>query len=1217
MSRPPPLVELSAWYLLEVTITSDAAARFVRALRELEGGLGVSEIPPRDLLDAHAAVLEEMPRLDPRERRELVRLSLQIATSPGDPLQLAERTISTLGRLRRREDLSPEERARVSEVLASAFGQVGRREDAFELTKVAVDLYRRLAAVRPEVFHHVLAGSLTDLAARLYELGRYGEALSAINEAVGLCRRLEMAQRDSLRDLARSLTVQSAVLSRLGRRKEAASVINEAAGIYRALVVDDPDTFRPDLAAALNNLSIMLAGLERHVEALAAVDEAVGIRRTLAEQRPAVYVPLLAKTLSTRSIRLAEVGRPEEALAAVNEAVTLYRELTARHRDRFAPELATSLNTRSIRLAALGRREEALAAIDEVVELDRRLALERPGAFEPNLAGALHNLAARYTELGRDDEAATAVREAVGLYRRLASTEPEAFDHELAISLSTLSSVLSTLGRREEALTVIREAVERLRRLAAEHPRQFRRYLAMSLNAMANRLSDLDSSTEALTAIDEAVGLYRSLAADSPETFRGRLATSLNNQSGVLLELGHADQAIAVIGEAVDIQRDLAARRPEAFTSDLATSLVTMLAVLERLGRADDALRVAAEVITLGAPLAQSAIALRHLLEAPIERRPRNSTTVIADALRSATDQILAELGLVRSPQDRRRVLANTAWLVGAGAVFLADEANDSQSAVCWLVAASVAEATLVASTQSIEFAILKADRPDLADRLAAIITGRQSESLPASDDAGGHERESLSTVLAEIRSLDGRKDFLRPPSFAAISSQLDHTTAWLVVGPHGAGLVCVRREGQCDWHRVEVTEQRMAELLNQSLPSRATDPKIWLRRFVDGVVVPEMVAIDATDLGVIPVGICAWLPIQSRARTTGLRLRLRPALLPAQANPVRAGEPYVAHSDAVGSDRPLVFGKQEADYVGRLAGVRPDFDPDVTAERVLAAVDDSPLVHLSCHGVAVAADPLQTCLLLGHDRLTVEVLGQRLSQARAPTFAALSACETARPEAIVPEQALGFPSVLLSHGTRAVLGTLWPVYDRVAHDVMTSFYQLWASGKTAGSAIAEAVGAARRLSTSADAFCLQGDYDLRWPLMPHNDIQAPEPAHLLGALRYDPGEIMQVVSDSELAEYLVAARTDIPEDKIDVVATRVNAWLDSIEAGAANRQALVEELTSLGAEIASPGSGADSASRRGSGASEAETGAVQHESPEPDPELVRKLRELYAQRAP
>jgi len=234
--------------------------------------------------------------------------------------------------------------------------------------------------------------------------------------------------------------------------------------------------------------------------------------------------------------------------------------------------------------------------------------------------------------------------------------------------------------------------------------------------------------------------------------------------------------------------------------------------------------------------------------------------------------------------------------------------------------------------------------------------------------------------------------------------------------------------------------------LLNGNLTDRGTDrAKLALRAFVDNVVVPNIVAVDATDLEVIPVGICAWLPIQSRALITGLRLRLRPALLPAPASRLRDGEPYVAHSDADGSEHPLVFGRREADYIGRLAGVRPvrpDFDPDVTAERVLSAIDDSPLVHLSCHGVAVAADPLQTCLLLGHDRLTVDQLGQCLGRDRAPAFAALSACETARPEAIVPEQALGFPSVLLSHGTRAVLGTLWPVYDHVAHDVMTGRVQ-------------------------------------------------------------------------------------------------------------------------------------------------------------------------------
>jgi len=104
----------------------------------------------------------------------------------------------------------------------------------------------------------------------------------------------------------------------------------------------------------------------------------------------------------------------------------------------------------------------------------------------------------------------------------------------------------------------------------------------------------------------------------------------------------------------------------------------------------------------------------------------------------------------------------------------------------------------------------------------------------------------------------------------------------------------------------------------------------------------------------------------------------------------------------------------------------------------------------------------------------------------------------------------------------------------------------------------------------------------------------------------------MKVVSDLELAQYLVVSRNYVPEDKLDALATTVAAWLDDIEAGdlprlAASRQALVQELERLGA-------GVQDRATRELGASPAETGAVQQESPRPDPELIRRLREQYAQ---
>ena len=104
----------------------------------------------------------------------------------------------------------------------------------------------------------------------------------------------------------------------------------------------------------------------------------------------------------------------------------------------------------------------------------------------------------------------------------------------------------------------------------------------------------------------------------------------------------------------------------------------------------------------------------------------------------------------------------------------------------------------------------------------------------------------------------------------------------------------------------------------------------------------------------------------------------------------------------------------------------------------------------------------------------------------------------------------------------------------------------------------------------------------------------------------------MGVVSDQELAMLLLSSHDDVPDDRLGDLAVRVISWLDGMDAGepllSAEREAVIGELVDLGVVIGS------SESSRQAGASDAETGAVQHDSPPPDAELVRQLRELYAQ---
>jgi tetratricopeptide (TPR) repeat protein len=67
--------------------------------------------------------------------------------------------------------------------LGIRLSELGRPEDALAAAQEATDIYRRLAAARPDAFLPDLALSLNNLGARLSELGRREEALTAAQEA--------------------------------------------------------------------------------------------------------------------------------------------------------------------------------------------------------------------------------------------------------------------------------------------------------------------------------------------------------------------------------------------------------------------------------------------------------------------------------------------------------------------------------------------------------------------------------------------------------------------------------------------------------------------------------------------------------------------------------------------------------------------------------------------------------------------------------------------------------------------------------------------------------------------------------------------------------------------------------------------------------------------------------------------------------------------------
>ncbi len=540
--------------------------------------------------------------------------------------ELAASVIWTISELLPEDLDTAPQRARAMLDAAASLSARGQPAVALVAAQAAVDLQRKLAALRPEAFTADLTAALNRLAAVQHGAGQCEAALASAQEAVDLGRTLATAGSEALTPLQVTALDQLADYhSELGRFETERAAAQEAVGLGRRLAGVWPDAFTATLAGSLNRLARSLGELGQREAALAAVQEGVALRRRLAAAQPAAFTPALARSLDDLARSLSGLGQQEAALAAVQEAVELRTRLATEQPEAFLPALAGSLNNLAIVLGELGQREAALAAAQQAVELQRTLAGAWPKAFRPDLAGSLNNLANRLIDLGRREAALAAAQEAVEVYRALAGAQPEAFTHELATAWHTLASCLSSLGRREAALAAAQAAVDLRRPLAGARPEAYTPELAMSLNSLANRLSELGRSEAAIVAAREAVDRYRVLVAARPEAFTADLAGALNNFANILSDLGQGEVALEAARETVDLYRALASVRPEAFKPDLSTSLNNLANRLRDLGRQAAALTAAQEAVATLTPF---------FLQLPVAYAPQMATML----------QVLSEL---------------------------------------------------------------------------------------------------------------------------------------------------------------------------------------------------------------------------------------------------------------------------------------------------------------------------------------------------------------------------------------------------------------------------------------------------------------------------------------------------------------------------------------------------------------------------------------------
>ncbi|WP_326559995.1 CHAT domain-containing tetratricopeptide repeat protein [Micromonospora sp. NBC_01796] len=367
--------------------------------------------------------------------------------------------------------------------------------------------------------------------------------------------------------------------------------------------------------------------------------------------------------------------------------------------------------------------------------------------------------------------------------------------------------------------------------------------------------------------------------------------------------------------------------------------------------------------------------------------------------------------------------------------------------------------------------------RPDLADRFSRIgalldadNTGRLIQDPRGADpvtDLRHRLADEWEETVARIRALPGLGGFLQPPEIGAILPAPGQGTIVLVnvsrfrsdallLDADGVDLLPLPTLG------VEAVRERAEALSAATDPSThdglLTETLEWLWQHVTGPVIDRLAlrADRPARVWWVPTGPLVALPLHASGCADqpgrSVHEQVVSSYLPTAAalRAYRSGE-SVTPPRAVRA--PVVVAVADSPHGAFLSApaettkvwesfagtARVLVDGEATVDGVLAALADSEWAHLICHGFTNPADPSESYLALTGGDLTVrQLIGLNRQDAH---LAYLSACSTATAGDVLPDEVIHLSSAFHLAGFRHVIGTLWPVTDRVALTMADAVY--------------------------------------------------------------------------------------------------------------------------------------------------------------------------------
>jgi hypothetical protein len=640
----------------------------------------------------------------------------------------------------------------------------------------------------------------------------------------------------------------------------------------------------------------------------------------------------------------------------------------------------------------------------------------------------------------------------------------------------------------------IRLGADALRDLPEEHPRRAvllstqsdSHYERFVLTA-ARRGADAATDPDAVAMVDLAVEAIRLSPPGNAQ--RPRYLADLGEIYRTLAEVtgdaGTADRAVEFLSAALaDMPPDHPSRTPRL--TQLARSHLACTAPDRP--RALALLREAVAVTTARPTRRLDAARLWGDIGAE-----HDDADAAAEGYAAAVDllPLLAWRGLGR-PERQARLAATagltslaTAWAITAGHRERAVEVLEQGRAVLWAQ-------TLQTRT---DLTALRATRPDLADRLAAL---RDRIDGGAARSAADHRRdaEDWESTVDEVRNLDGFSAFLRPVPYAdlraaaaggpvvLVNVSAARCDALIVTAGDDVRLVplpdldereCVRRAAELS-AAVGAGPARAGRDLG-----RSTNPKLFelLGWLWDTVCAPVLAAMDArpgrTRLWWLPTGPLTALPLHAAGRY-GVADDNLPGLAVSSYTPTLDALVRSRSDAGTGAGAGAGTGVSEVLAVGMpttpstdglalidLPGVAVELDRlaarlpcrqlrtatreepasptrPPTVDRILAALPSHAWVHFACHGGQDPADPSNGALYLADGPLSV--LRIAALDLPAAELAFLSACGTAVGGPDLHDEAIHLAAAMQVAGYRHVLATAWSISDEHTPDVVDLTYR-------------------------------------------------------------------------------------------------------------------------------------------------------------------------------